>query len=100
MTGSTPRRSSPSPSRRRPPAPPPAPDVAARRAELDAAIAPALAEIGVPANQRSAEAVAALERCREAMGRGARVDAFSVGRGAGALKGAACDEYRRAHAAY
>ena len=28
------------------------------------------------------------------------MDAFSVGRGAGALKGAACDEYRRAHAAY
>ena len=28
------------------------------------------------------------------------MDAFKVGRGAGALKGPACDEYRRAHCAY
>jgi len=79
---------------------PPAPDVAALRADLVAAIGPAQAEIGVPANKTSAAAVDALERCRAALAGSGRVEAFTVGRGAGALTGAACDEYRRAHTAY
>ena len=82
------------------PAAPAARDPAALRAELDAAIAPALAEIGPPANKTSEQAVDALQRCREALGDARAVDAFKVGRGAGALKGPACDAYRRAHAAY
>jgi ATP-dependent helicase/nuclease subunit A len=82
------------------PAPPAAPDLDALQADLAAAIAPALAEVGAPANKTSEEAVAALERCRDALADGRTVDAFKVGRGAGALKGPACDEYRRAHCAY
>ena len=79
---------------------PPAPDVAALRADLAAAIAPALAEIGSPANKTSEVAVDALQRCRDALAGTARVDRFKVGRGAGALTGPACDEYRRVHTAY
>jgi ATP-dependent helicase/nuclease subunit A len=82
------------------PAPPAAPDLEALRADLAAAIGPALAEIGAPANKTSEDAIAALERCRDALADGRPVDAFKVGRGAGALKGPACDEYRRAHCAY
>jgi ATP-dependent exoDNAse (exonuclease V) beta subunit len=82
------------------PAPPAEPDLDALRADLAAAIGPALAEVGAPANKTSEEAVAALERCRDALADGRTVDAFKVGRGAGALKGPACDEYRRAHCAY
>jgi ATP-dependent helicase/nuclease subunit A len=82
------------------PAAPPAPDVEALRDDLAAAIAPALAEIGEPANPTSLTAVENLWHCRDALERSARVDAFKVGRGAGALKGGACDEYRRAHGAY
>jgi ATP-dependent helicase/nuclease subunit A len=82
------------------PAPPRAPDLEGLRADLAAAIAPALAEIGVPANKTSSAAVEALERCRAAIERGAPVDAHIVSRRAGALQGPACDEYRRAHAAY
>jgi ATP-dependent exoDNAse (exonuclease V) beta subunit len=82
------------------PAPPAAGDLAALRAQLDAAIAPALAEIGSPANKTSEQAVDALHRCREALDGERAVDAFKVGRGAGALKGPACDAYRLAHAAY
>jgi ATP-dependent helicase/nuclease subunit A len=84
---------------RLPDAPPP-PDVVALRADLAAAIGPALAEIGVPANKTSTAAVEALERCRAALAGSGRVDPFKVGRGAGALTGAACDAYRRAHTAY
>jgi len=79
---------------------PPLPDVAALRAELDASIAPALAEIGTPANKTSHAAVDALARCRDAVAGGARVDDFKLSKAAGALTGPACDEYRRAHAAY
>jgi ATP-dependent helicase/nuclease subunit A len=74
------------------PDPPPPPDVPALRADLVAAIGPALAEVGVPANRTSAAAVEALERCRVALQGSERVDAFKVGRGAGALTGPACDE--------
>jgi ATP-dependent helicase/nuclease subunit A len=79
---------------------PPAPDLEALRADLAAAIAPALAEIGTPANKTSAAAVEALQGCRDALDGGAAVDRFKVGRGAGALTGPACDEYRRAREAY
>ncbi len=79
---------------------PPVADVAALRADLAAAVAPALAEVGEPAGPRTEEAIEALERCRDALAGSERVDAFKVGRTAGALKGPACDEYRRAHGAY
>jgi ATP-dependent helicase/nuclease subunit A len=82
------------------PAPPAAPDLETLRADLAAAIGPALAEIGAPSNKTSEEAVAALQRCRDALADGRALDAFKVGRGAGALKGPACDEYRRTHCAY
>jgi ATP-dependent exoDNAse (exonuclease V) beta subunit len=82
------------------PAAPPVPDLAALRADLAAAIAPALAEIGAPQNKTSELAVQALERCRDALERSGTVDECKVGRGAGALTGPACDEYRRAREAY
>jgi ATP-dependent exoDNAse (exonuclease V) beta subunit len=70
------------------------------RADLAAAIAPALAEIGEPANKTSTAAVEALQRCGEALAASGPVGNFKVGRGAGALTGTACDEYRSAHTAY
>src|SRR4051812_20562316 len=82
------------------PAAPPVPDVGALRDALAAAIAPAIAEIGAPSNKTSELALQALERCRESLEGSGRVDEFKVGRGAGALTGAACDEYRRAWEAY
>jgi ATP-dependent helicase/nuclease subunit A len=79
---------------------PPAPDVSDLRERLAAAIAPALAEIGTPQNPTSAKAIEALERCREALASERDVAGFTVGRNAGALKGAACEDYRAAHAGY
>jgi ATP-dependent exoDNAse (exonuclease V) beta subunit len=79
---------------------PPAPDVERRRAELEAAIGPALAEIGEPQNKTSVAALEALVDCREALAAARDVAGFTVGRNAGALKGDACDAYRAAHCAY
>jgi ATP-dependent helicase/nuclease subunit A len=79
---------------------PRAPDVEHLRAQLEAAIGPALAEIGEPQNKTTAAALEALGACREALGGGGDVARFTVGRNAGALKGDACEAYRAAHCAY
>ncbi|MDX6657409.1 MAG: ATP-dependent helicase/nuclease subunit, partial [Solirubrobacteraceae bacterium] len=80
------------------PEPPAEPDVAAAAVALRAAIAPALAEIGEPANKTSELAIAALARCRD-LPEGATVkelDAVRMGTGANAVKGPNCQAYRDA----
>lgn len=85
-----------------------APRSAGEREALEAAIGPALVEIGAASGQRVDAARARIERCEEALGRLSdggiaepdELDELAFAAAANALKGEACERYREALAAY